>query len=190
MNFDGTVWDVTGGLPGTLATVTGLTKAEAYALAPIHRTIFTFTAMPMTLADATVGAGQLIYTFPQGAITVLGAAGQVAETTTSAILTTLNGGVTLSLGLGSVTQSAGTLVTTQQDILQAFSGVSSTVINVAAATAKVGKTNAVTMLDGHATPAAIFFNVGVPTATDIDADATVTFTGSFRVDWMCNVSGN
>lgn len=161
-----------------------------YMFGHLHRTTFTFTALPLTLADATVGAGVKIYTFPAGAITVIGAAGQVAETTTSVLASTLNTGVTLNFGLGSTTQANGTLATTEQNILQTTSLTASATINVAGATAKIGKTNAPAMLDGHATPAAIYFNVGVATATDIDADATTTYTGIFRVDWFNNVIGN
>lgn len=174
---------------GTLEVVTGLTVVE-YMFAHIHRTTFTFAAVPLTLADATVGAGVKLYTFPMGAISVLGAAGQVAETTTSALAGTLNTGVTYNWGLGSTTQANGTLATTEQNILQTTNGVASATIAVAGATSKAGKSNAPAMLDGHVTPAAIFFNVGVAAATDIDADATVTFTGTLRVDWMINTVGN
>ncbi len=175
---------------GTVASNGGTVAVSESMFGGIHRTTFTFTALPLTLADATVGAGAKIYDFPTGVVTVLSASGTVTPTTTSAILTTLNGGVNLSFGLGSVTQSTGTLVTTQQDILQATTLVSSTVINVAAAAVKFGKSNAATVLDGHGTAADMFFNVGVVTATDIDADATTTYTGSCEVVWMISTAGN
>lgn len=174
---------------GTDPAVSGSVISE-YMFGHLHRTTFTFTAVALTLADATVGAGVKIYTFPAGAITVIGAAGQVAETTTSVLASTLNTGVTLNFGLGSTTQANGVLATTEQNILQTSNLTASATVSVAGATAKIGKTNAVTLLDGHATPAAIYFNVGVATATDIDADATTTYTGIFRVDWFNNVIGN
>src|SRR5258708_5471884 len=38
----------------------------------LHKSVFTLTATPMTVADATAGGGVKIYTFPEGAITLLG----------------------------------------------------------------------------------------------------------------------
>ena len=156
----------------------------------LHQTTLTLAALPLTLSDTHVGGGVKIYTFPEGNITMLGATASVAETTTSTILTTLNGGKTLSVGLGSVqtvAQDSGTLVTTEQDILNAFAPVSSTVINVAAAAA-TGSLSATTCIkyDGTATAQAVYFNCGVPTATDIDADATTTWRGTIVLTWVYN----
>ncbi len=121
---------------------------------------------------------------------MLGATATVTPTTTSAILTTLNGSKTLSVGVGSVittTQGSGTVSTTEQDIVNAFSATSSATINVAG-TAGSGKITATTMLkyDGTTTAQAIFLNCQVPTASDIDADATTTWSGTVRVSWVWN----
>lgn len=158
-----------------------------------HQTVLTITALPIALSDAHVGGGSKIYTFPKGNITITGATASVAETTTSAILTTLNGGKTLSAGVGSVqttTQDSGTLATTQQDLVSAFAPVSSTVINVAAAAA-VGSNTATTApkFDGSVTALAAFLNCGIPTATDIDGDATSTWTGTVTINWQYNGTG-
>lgn len=168
------------------ATVTAVEKGNGL----FHQTILTLTAVAVALSDANVGGGTKIYTFPEGNITVTGATASVAETTTSAILTTLNGGKTLSAGVGSVqtvAQASGTLITTEQDIVNAFAPVSSTVINVAAAAA-TGKLSATTALryDGSATAQAIYLNCGIPTATDIDGDATSTWTGTVTITWQFN----
>src|SRR6185436_18475627 len=73
------------------ATVTAVeTGSGAY-----HQTVLTLTNLAMSLNQTHVGGGSLIYTFPKGNISVIGARASVAETTTSAILTTLNGGKNL-----------------------------------------------------------------------------------------------
>ena len=179
-----------GGGTGTqgVATLANNVTAVESGNGGFHTTVLTLTAVPMAVSDSNVGGGVKIYTFPQGIISLSGATASVAETTTSAIASTLNSGVTLSAGVGSVittTQASGTLVTTQQDIVNAFAPVSSTTINVAAAAA-TGFTSATTSLkfDGHTTAQAVFLNCGVPTATDIDADATTTWTGTVTLVWQ------
>lgn len=171
-------------VPG--ATVT----AVEYGVGFVHQTVLTLTNLAMTLVDANVGAGAKIYTFPEGSITVLGATASVAETTTSVLASTLNTGVTLSVGVGSVittTQGGGTVTTTEQDIVNAFSATASATISVPGAAAN-GKQTATTMLryDGTSTAQAIFLNCQVPTATDIDGDATTTWSGTVTVNWIWN----
>ena len=153
-----------------------------------HVTVLTLTATPLTLADATVGAGVKIYDFPVGQITVLNASGSVAETTTSAIATTLNSGVTYNWGVGTVTQSNGTLATTEQNIINTTNGTSSTTINVAAAASSSTQTVAPLAYNGKSTAIDAFFNVGIAVATDIDADATTTWTGTITMSWMVNTN--
>mgnify|MGYP001605267484 CR=1 FL=1 len=152
----------------------------------IHQTVLTLTATPLTLADATVGAGVKIYDFPVGMITVLSASGSVAETTTSAIATTLNSGVTYNWGVGTTTQASGTLATTEQNIINTTNGTSSTTINVAAAASASTQTVAPLAYNGKSTAIDAFFNVGIATATDIDADATTTWTGTVTITWLLN----
>ncbi len=179
------------GLGGTAAgtAASSVTAAEG-GFGAFHYTTLTLAGLPIALSQAHVGGGTKIYTFPEGNIAILGATSSIAETTTSAILTTLNGGKTLSTGVGSVattTQDSGTLITTQQDIVNAYSTTSSTVINVAAAAAhgkQLGTT--VIRLDGTGTASPVYLNVGVPTAADIDADATTTWSGTVTITWVYN----
>jgi hypothetical protein len=154
---------------------------------PFHQTVLSFTALAMAISDTNVGGGTKLYTFPEGNIVILGAVATVAETTTSVLASTLNASVTLSVGVGSIqttTQGSGTLVTTQQDIVNAFAATSSATINVAG-TAVNGKQLGTTMirLDGTTTAQPIWLNCGVPLNTDIDADATTTWTGTVTVTW-------
>lgn len=173
---------------GTLAAVTGLTATESGGL--IRRTIFTFTAVALTLLDATVGLGTKIYDFPKGVLTILNAAGQMVETTTSVLASTLNTGITYNWGVGTVTQANGTLATTEQDIIPTTNGVASATISVAGAASKGIRTAAPVLFNGSGTAKSAFFNVGIATATDIDGDATTTWTGTITVDWMLNTAGN
>lgn len=148
-----------------------------------HKTAFTFAATPITMRDTEQGGGVKIYDFPEGGVTILGASGSIAVTTTSAILTTLNGGSTCNWGLGSTTQASATLATTEQDILTVSAFTSSATINVAGAVAAKGRTAAPACFDGHATALDAYLNLAVASATDIDADATVTVTGTATILW-------
>jgi len=153
-----------------------------------HKTVLTLTALPLTLvnADGLNGKGVKIYDFPLGSITILGSVGHVAETTTSAILTTLNGGVTYNWGVGSTTQVNAVLATTEQDIQTKANGVSSTVINVAAAASTGALAGGAVGLNGTGTAIDAFFNVGVAADGDIDGDATTLWTGVITITWLFN----
>lgn len=164
---------------GSTVSVVELGTLNGY----LHKTDFTFTALPLTLADVTVGAGVKIYDFPEGTIHIIGAYGSVAETTTSALASTLNAGVTYNWGIGTTTQANGTLATTEQDILPTTNGTASATINVAGPASVGARVAAGAYFDGTATAKDAYFNVGIATATDIDGDATVTFTGTASIIW-------
>ncbi len=169
----------------------GTVTAVEYGFGPFHQTVLTLTNLAMAISDTNVGGGTKVYTFPEGVISILGAtAANITPTTTSVIASTLNASKTLSAGVGSVqtvAQASGTLVTTEQDIVNAFAPTSSATINVAG-TAASGYLSATTALkyDGHTTAQAIYLNCGVPTATDIDADATTTWSGTVTITWVFN----
>lgn len=173
----------------TLATVTGLVKTLDQMVGGVHRTLLTLTAVPLTLADATVGAGVKLFDFPKGLLTIVNAAGQVAETTTSVLASTLNTGITYNWGLGTTTQASATLATTEQDIIPVTNGTASATISVAGASSKAVRTT-LAQLDGHGTAKACYFNVAVATATDIDGDATTTWTGAVEIWWVLNTAAN
>lgn len=149
----------------------------------VHQTVITITAMPVTVADATVGVGTKIYDFPEGRLFILGGTGSAQFTTTSALASTLNTGVSCRWGLGTVTQSNATLATTEQDLLPVTTFAASTTINVANA-ATTSQLAAAAQFDGTATAKDAFFNISVPTATDIDGDATVLVSGSITISWI------
>ncbi len=153
-----------------------------------HQTTLTLTNTPLTLleSDGANGLGVKIYDFPLGVITIQSASASVRETTTSAILTTLNGGKNLSVGVGTVTQSNAVLATTEQDIIEAFTAVSSTVIDEAAAVASKVRAVVPAVFDGSGSAIDAFFNVGVPTDNDIDDPATTLWSGTISISWRFN----
>ncbi len=176
--------DLTGVSSG--GTKNGATVSVAEQSGVVHQTVVSLVNTPMTIVDANVGGGVKIYTFPEGRIMVLGAVGTVAFTTTSTLSSTLNTGVTVNWGLGSVittTQNSGTLATTQQDIIPTTAATASATISVAGA-ASNGALAAAAQFDGTTTPVAVNLNVGVATATDIDGDATVLVNGTMVISWI------
>jgi len=150
----------------------------------IHTTVLTLTNTPVTVRDTEQGGGIKIYTFPKGKIVRLGAVSNLTITTTSAVAGTLNAGVTGNHGVGSTTQSSATLATTEQDFVQVTNFTSSATINVAPAAVKAYGVPSVTLLDGSSTAIALFMNVAVAGASDIDADATVVVNGTIEVHWI------
>jgi hypothetical protein len=149
----------------------------------LHKTTLFFTNLPLILRNTEQGLGVKVYDFPEGRILFLGAVGAISINTTTVILDTLNGAKTLGWGLGSTTQANGTLATTEQDLIPVTAITSSATINVAGAVSK-GQLAAALQLDGTATPVDCFLNVGVPTADDIDADATVLINGQATITWI------
>ena len=150
-----------------------------------HQTVFTFADVPITMRDTEQGAGIQIYTFPLGRILFLGGSGQITTTTTSILANTLNTGVTCNWGVGTTTQASATLATTEQDFIQVAAWVASATINVApaASTAGVGIAS-VTPYAGVSTATAVFLNLAVAGAADIDADASTTTDGTVTLTWI------
>lgn len=170
---------------GAVVPVSGTVTVAESGTGNFRRSVFTLTAMPMTIRDTTSpaqGGGQQIYDFPEGRILILGATGSVTVTTTSAIASTLNSGVSCRWGVGTVTQANVTLATTEQDLLPVTTFTSGTTINVAN-TATSAALAASAQFDGTTTAKDAFFNISVPTATDIDADATVAVNGTVTITW-------
>lgn len=175
--------------------VTGLAMDTFHGNGPIKQTLFTLTAMPMTITDALAYASQKLGTFPEGRIHVLDCITSLAMTTTSTIASTLNAAAVVSHGIGSAPASSITLATTMMNMMpgsgEAVNNITaSSTINVASATV-TGKLAAVSaahlgaILDGTGTAVPIYLNLGIPTNTEIDADATVTITGTILITWMC-----
>jgi hypothetical protein len=149
----------------------------------VHKTVLTFNALAFTVTDALAYYGTKIYDFPQGRILVLGCTGSLAFTTTSTIASTINSAANMDWALGTATATNITLDTTMVDILPKVDNPTSTVINVAAA-ATVGALAASAQFDGTTTPIDVFLNVSFPTNTEIDADGTMTVSGTITLTWL------
>ena len=157
---------------------------QEYGNGVVNRTVFAFTATPITMADVTQGGGVKIYDFPAGRILIMGATGSIAVTTTSTLASTLNTGVTCNWGIGSVVQASATLATTEQNFLNVAAFTASATINVAGAAAPGSGIAVLTSLDGTSTAVDAYLNLAVAGATDIDGDATVTVTGTATLLWI------
>lgn len=149
----------------------------------VHTSVITLTATPLTVTDALAYAGLKIYDFPEGRVFILGSTGSLTFTTTSALASTINSGAAMDWALGTVTASSITLATTMLDILPKVDNPTSTTINVAAA-ATTGALVAAAQFDGTATAKDVFLNVSFPTDTEIDADGTLTVTGTITITWV------
>lgn len=161
------------------ATVT----AAEYMAGLTHRTVLTLADMPQTVVNGTEYQGTKVYTFPEGRILILGVQATLAQKTTSVLASTLNSGATGAVALGSVTASSTTLSSTAADLAPSTAFTSSTTINVAGtAVSPVLASSA--QFDGHTTALAMFLNSAYATTTDVDADATQTWTGTIRIVWV------
>lgn len=149
-----------------------------------HQSVFTLSAVPVTVRDTQQGGGVKIYDFPLGRIQRIGATGTVAVTTTSVLADTLNTGVTCNWGVGSTTQASATLATTEQDFVNVQAFTASATIDVAGANSTGVGPGVLASLDGTSTAVDAFLNLAVAGATDIDADATVTVSGTVKITWV------
>lgn len=176
---------------GANGTANGATVSAAeYSAGPLHRTVLTLTATPITITDEAGisqwgGAGK-IYDFPEGWILIQGAIvnGNLTLGTTGTIINTF----TSVFSLGSVAASAtgaATLVTTAADILKQFSA-SAAVAKVAAVkggpvATQITEAGAL-WYDGHTTALDMYLNLKV--ADDAThTSGTGTFTGSVEFLW-------
>lgn len=161
---------------------------QEYGTGIINKTVITCTATPVTITDesGTVqygGTGKL-YDFPAGLLVTFGAVidGAITLGTTGTITDTWAGGV--ALGTATATTGA-TLTGTEADIMPE--------VDVAAATAKVGTVDAVSVataltesgarwFDGTGTAKDLYLNLVVDDSAT-HTSGTGTFTGTVTVLW-------
>lgn len=190
------------GIDGDITLGTAITNVtiKTYGLeGPVRKTVFTFTASALAITDALAYSSALLATFPRGKIAVLSAVDYLAFTTTSTLASTLNASAVVSHGFGSAPASNIVLSGTMMNILPGVAVVGATAvavsnftasatINVAGAAITASLLGASTPIDGSSTAVPIYFNLGVPTNTEIDGDATLTVTGTFVIVWT-NLGG-
>tara|TARA_R110000868_G_scaffold218849_3_gene469674 strand:+ start:759 stop:1487 length:729 start_codon:yes stop_codon:yes gene_type:complete len=149
----------------------------------VQRTLLTLTDVAQTVTNGTEYQGTKIYTFPEGRILVLGVTATLAQKTTSAILTTLNGSSTGAISLGTATASNVSLTGTMVDLLPSTAFTSSATINVAG-TAVSAALGASAQFNGTATAIPVYLNTAYATTTDVDGNATQTITGTVAITWV------
>ena len=160
---------------------TGVAATESGA-GSIRTTRLTLTNVAQAVVNGTEYQSTKIYTFPEGRILLLGTVASLAQTTTSAILTTLNS-ATGAVSLGSAAASNVSLTSGMVDIAPSTAFTSSATINVAGtAVNPVLATSA--QLDGHTTAVPVYLNSAYATTTDVDADATQTWSGTVDLTWV------
>ncbi len=173
----------TSGIGAVDAGVAATVVAAEYSDGILHRTVLTLTNVPQAVVNSTEYQGTKLYTFPEGRISVLGSLATLQQKTTSVILSTLNGGATGAVALGTATASNTTLSSTMVNLLPSTAFTTSTVINVAG-TAVSAALAAAAQFDGTGTAIALFLNSAYATTGDVDADATQTWTGTVQLTWF------
>lgn len=149
----------------------------------VNQTLLTISALPQTVVNGTEYQGTKIFTFPEGRILVLGVVASLQQTTTSTILSTLNGSSTGAVALGTDEASSTTLASAMVDLLPSTAFTSSATINVAG-TAVTAALAAAAQFDGTGTAKDMWLNSAFATTGDVDADATQTWSGSVRLTWI------
>jgi len=165
------------------AAVAAYVAARHVGVGLVNQTTLTLTALPQTVVDATEYQGDKIWTFPEGRILVLGAVATLAQTTTSILADTLNASSTGAVGVGTTTATATTLATTTQNLIPTTAFTSSATINVAG-TAVSAPLAASAQFDGTTTAVVAFLNSAFATTANVDADATMTWTGTVKLTWI------
>lgn len=164
--------------------VNGATVSAAeYGDGVVHKTVLTLAATPLTVTDALAYAGVKVYDFPEGRLHVLGVTASLQWAVTSARVSTINDSASLTWGLGTATASNATLATTMVDLLPKTTKV----LAAAAAalnTASTAALAAAAQFDGTGTASDAFLNAAFETGTDIDADGTMTATGTITITWI------
>lgn len=151
--------------------------------APVRSTLLTLSARLVTVTDALAYASSKLYDFPEGRILVFGAKASLQWAVTSDRTTTINLNADLDWAIGSAAASNVTLATTMVDFIakqdKQLTAAGATLNTASAASAGTPFT-----LDGTSTPVDLYLNVAFPTLTDIDADGTMTATGTVLITWV------
>lgn len=169
------------------AITTGVTTAAGVTATDItdgvtHQTTFTFAAMALAVTDALAYASKLIYTFPEGRINIIGATGTLQFAVTTDRSTTINDSASLTWSLGSAAASNVALTATMVNELP----LATKVLSAATTALNTASTNALAasaQLDGTTTPVPVYLNAAFATTTDIDADGSLSVTGSITITW-------
>ncbi|MFH1604471.1 MAG: hypothetical protein ABIH03_11255 [Pseudomonadota bacterium] len=172
------------GLPVPSPATLGATTITDVAGA-VRRTTITFASVIETLTDGSdEGESQLLMTFPEGRILIIGAAIDADTANGGAEMWEASDNDHYFVGIGTAAaEDDATLSGTECDIIAAqdndtAAGATTTFTWEADMTA-----GADTVFDGTATAVALYFNT-CAADTSLDATGTITLTGSMTVIWV------
>lgn len=167
----------------TQPSVGSISRVEAGGVGPVRQTVLTLSGVGQTIVNGTEYQSTKIYDFPEGRILVLGVTASLQQTTTSTLASTLNASSTGAVSLGTAAASNTTLSGTMVDLLPSTAFTSSATINVAG-TAVTNALAAAAQFNGTSTPVDVYLNSAFATTTDVDADATQTWSGTVTITWV------
>lgn len=148
-----------------------------------YRTVFSFNAMQVAVADAQAYASQKIFDFADGKIRIKGGTARMRFAVLTARASTINDNAALTWGIGSAAATSATLASSMVNVLastaRTLDGAGTNPST--ASTADVVAT--AFTLDGTVTPADLFLNLAFATGTDIDGDGTLAVTGTITLVW-------
>jgi hypothetical protein len=163
------------------AAATGNVASES--LGVVNRTLLTLSAVGVSVTDALAYGGTKLYDFPEGRILILGVTSSLQWAVTSDRTATINNNASLTWGLGSATASNATLATTMVDLIPKTTKVlaaATTALNTISTAALAASAQ----FDGTGTAMDAYLNAAFETGGDIDADGTLTATGTIRITWI------
>jgi len=189
--YDGATWtEITAASAPNVGAKNGTTvSVSETSYGPLHQTILTCTATPVTISDDAGVAqygGVKVYTMPEGLVATMGAvvSGSITAGVTGTIIDNWDGDV----ALGTVTAATGaTLVSTEANIMPSVAvsaGAADKIGVVSAVSVATALTESgATWLDGTTTAVPVFLNFVI----DDDAThtaGTATFTGTITLTWV------
>jgi len=171
-------------LPGAVVG-TGIV-AEEYGSGTFHFTKLTLTAKEVTVTDALAYGSTQLYDFPEGRFLILGgmASLTLAVPAPQVRADTINDNSTVDWALGTVAASNVALTGTMVDLVAIANEAAFAATGNGFGTAATAVLASSAVFDGTATPKDMFLNFGFSDATDIDADAIISVSGTISVVWV------
>lgn len=179
-------WSATNTFNNALVTAAGVGSAGTGVSAVengdgvFHKTTLTCTAVSVTLADGAHGGGQLLYTFPEGVVKILGTTLDGAVTNTAAF--NASTADTFSFALGQVVGADDDDLTSTEASI--FAKVTEDTDSGGTLTrASDGYFATDLAVDGHTAAATVYANFAVAAANNTDAN-DFGLTGTVTITWV------
>ncbi len=167
--------------PVTLVPTLGNTLVATYVPGPVSKTTLTLTAMPATIRNTEQGVGVKLLDLPEGVIRIRARIDALTYTVTSVLADTLNLSKVVNVSLGTATQTTATMAGTAESNVVPVTATTSPATISTATTAFSAQRDTWMTIDGSTTAPDLYLNFSVPTANDIDGDATITVNATITV---------